>query len=383
MNGGVEMNILKIRGSCVAKIAAVILLLAHIQPAGAQQAERIDGELQGTPYTLFKPEAWNGDLVVLVHGSLTDLFEALAPGFYGQGYGVAFATLPDELGEGSALKRITRDTRFVEAAFRRHAGKPARTYLVGFSRGAPNMQRLLETATSRYDGMLSMCGGNGGSQLAWDHFFTARVLFDYYFPGVLPGTPESVPTMTVDEYIAEIAPLVAIAVISNPVAARELAAVEQFDLSWNDPLELVGAIVESLAIHSVGVNDLLAAARGNPFDNASVYYTGTSDDAALNRDVARFSGDREARAYLRTWYEPRGRIGATPVILVHTMRDGVVPEDPTNDNYAALVRDNGAEDFLLRRVIDRAGHCNFEPAEIFGSFADLVGWAESGIRPAQ
>ncbi|MEJ2604599.1 MAG: hypothetical protein P8172_15165, partial [Gammaproteobacteria bacterium] len=207
------MNILKIRGSCVAKIAAVILLLAHIQPAGAQQAERIDGELQGTPYTLFKPEAWNGDLVVLVHGSLTDLFEALAPGFYGQGYGVAFATLPDELGEGSALKRITRDTRFVEAAFRRHAGKPARTYLVGFSRGAHNMQRLLETATSRYDGMLSMCGGNGGSQLAWDHFFTARVLFDYYFPGVLPGTPESVPTMTVDEYIAEIAPLVAIAVI--------------------------------------------------------------------------------------------------------------------------------------------------------------------------
>jgi pimeloyl-ACP methyl ester carboxylesterase len=383
INGDKNMRFSKLRRLCVTNFGGIVLLLALIQPAHAQIAERIDGERRGTQYTLFKPESWNGDLVVLVHGSLTGLFENLAPGFYAQGYGVAFATLPEELGDGSALKRITRDSRFVEIAFRQHVGKPARTYLVGFSRGAHNMQRMLEPATTRYAGMLSLCGGNGGSQLAWDHFFTARILFDHYFPGVLPGTPEYVPALTIDEYLAKIAPQVAVAVTRNPVAALELASVEQFDLAYNDFPELIGAIVESLAIHSVGVNDLLAAAGGNPFDNTSVNYTGTSDDAALNAHVARFSGKPNARAYLRNWYEPRGRVGATPVMVVHTERDGIVPEASTNDRYALLVGDNGAEDFLLRRVIDRAGHCNFEPAEIFGSFADLVGWAESGIRPAQ
>ncbi len=359
------------------------LLLSLTQPVLAEEPERIDGELVGAQYSLLRPDAWNGDLVVLVHGSLTDLFEGLAPGFLAQGYGVAFATLPAEQGDGDALRRITRDTRLVEAAFRWHFERPARTYLVGFSRGAHNMQRLIEKTPWRYDGMLSLCGGNGGSQLQWDHFFTARVLFDHYFPGVLPGTVESMPALDIGTYLETIAPQIVAALDDNPDAALELGSVDQLNLDWNDPRELENAIIESLAIHSVGVNNLLSAARGNPFDNASTYYTGTSNDAALNAGVARFIADRRARFYLRRWYEPRGRIGATPVLLVHTERDGIVPEALVNDKYESLVAANGASEYLLRRVIDRAGHCAFAADEIFGSFADLVGWAESGIRPAQ
>jgi hypothetical protein len=131
------------------------------------------------------------------------------------------------------------------------------------------------------------------------------------------------------------------------------------------------------------VNGILDAARGNPFDNSAIEYTGTSSDAALNAGIARLVGDPQARAYAATWYEPDGSIGGTPVILLHTSRDPIVPDAGNNDKYEALVQASGNGEYLLRRTVDRFGHCTLSPQEIFGSFADLVTWAETGMRPAQ
>jgi hypothetical protein len=39
-----------------------------IPQANGGNFTRIDSEVQGYPYSLFKPEEWNGDLVLLVHG---------------------------------------------------------------------------------------------------------------------------------------------------------------------------------------------------------------------------------------------------------------------------------------------------------------------------
>lgn len=377
------MNRMTIRQIFLAGLAAVTLITMSCLPtanASDQGTTRIDGEIAGAPYTLMRPDAWNGDLVLLVHGSIANVFEGLAPGFVAQGYGVAFTTLPPGLGDGAALRRIPFDTRRVKARFTSEFGKPARTYLVGFSRGAHAMQRLLEKSPLRFDGMLSLCGGDGGSLLQWDHFFTARILFDHYFPGVLPGNLESMPPIEIETYLKTLAGTVFAAAMSDIDAAKEMAAVEQFDLPYTDDLDLAFRIVESLAIHSVGVNDLLASARGMPFDNSNVYYTGTSNDADLNANVARLVADPQARNYLRNWYEPSGSIGATPVMLVHNVRDGIVPNS-AHDKYEALVNEKGYGDYLVRRVVDKAGHCEFSGGDIFFSFAQLVAWAETGIRP--
>lgn len=339
---------------------------------------RVDGEIAGASFSLFGPENWNGDLVLLVHGSIPDQFEALAPGLVAGGYGVAFAALPAGSGEGSALKDMTLATRRVESRFTSHFGNPDRTYLFGFSRGAHNASQLLETAPAQYSGMLSICGGNGGSQLQWDYFFTARILFDYYYPGVLPGTPENMPALDLDAFVATVAPDIITAISGDPAAAIELASVDQYALRYDDFGELVSGILQSLAIHSIGVNDLLDAATGNPFDNSLVHYTGTGDDLALNAGIARLRADQQARQYLRVWYEPHGSIGSTPVLLLHTSRDPVVPESANNDKYEALVQGTGNEDFLIRRVVDRFGHCQLTPAEIGSSFAELVMWVEEG-----
>jgi hypothetical protein len=56
----------------------------------------------------------------------------------------------------------------------------------------------------QFDGVLQLCGIVGGSQMALDHFFTVRVLFDYFFPGVLPSG-----LMSPEQFFGEVAPLVA------------------------------------------------------------------------------------------------------------------------------------------------------------------------------
>jgi pimeloyl-ACP methyl ester carboxylesterase len=361
------------------------LALSTEANASEHGVTRIDDEIAGTAYTLMRPENWNGDLVLLVHGSIPNDFEALAPGFTAQGFGVAFVTLAPFVGEGDigATKAATIGTKQVHAKFTSRFGRPDKVYLFGFSRGAEAMTRLVETSSARYDGMLSICGANGGTPGQSDYFFTARVLFDHYFPGVLPGSPTAMPDIDLGQYLFAIAPTVVDAVMQNPIAAMEMAAVDQLDLQYNDFGELINGIVQSLLIHTVTANDVVEAARGNPFDNSLVQYTGTNDDATLNANVARLIADPQSRRYQENWYEPNGSSGGTPVILLHTSRDPIVPGPLNNDKYESLMTASGNSDFLLRRTVDRFGHCTFGPEEIFGNFGDLVFWAETGIKPAQ
>ena len=374
----------KNRASILVVLAAA-LTLAPRGDAGAapQGAIRIDGEMAGTEYVLVRPEAWNGDLVLLVHGSIPDDFEALAPGLVAQGFAVAFVTLTPSVGDGDgdAYRKVPIATQQARARFVARFGPPDKTYLFGFSRGAHNMTRMLDTSPDRYDGMLSICGANGGTQQQLDYFFNARVLFDYHFPGVLPGSALQMPELDLSGFLGTIAPLVLEAIARDPGAAVELAAVDQYSLAYQSFDELALGILQSLLIHSISINGIIDAMHGNPFENRTTVYAGTSDDDALNAGIARLAADPQARRYAANWHEPDGSIGGTPVILLHTSRDPIVPEPANNDRYASLVEEGGQGEFLLRRVVDRFGHCSFTPEEIFGSFADLVTWAETGWRP--
>jgi pimeloyl-ACP methyl ester carboxylesterase len=318
--------------------------------------------------------------VLLVHGSIPWLFEIFAQVLVDQGFGVAFTTITDIPGpaEGQALKEVTLNTRIVQNQFTANFGHPTRTYLYGFSRGAHNMTKLVETTPEHYDGVFVACGG---SPVAWNHFFTARVLFDYFYPGVLPGDPLRSPINDFDSYYLEIVPLIAAAIKHDSEPAEKMAEVDQYGIAYSSTDELINGIVDSLAVHTAGVNSLIAAAQGNPFDNTNTVYTGTSDDAALNAGVARIKADPQASNYLSTWIEPNGNLGGTPFLVLHTSRDWTTPER-FNDIYEALVESTGNGEYYHRRVIDRFGHCAFSFAELMGGFADLVNWVETGVKPS-
>jgi hypothetical protein len=344
---------------------------------------RIDGEIRGYPYSLFRPDDWNGDLVLLVHGSAPWWFEIFGPIVAEQGFGVAYATFGEDTGHNqmSSLKEMPILTRNVQAMFTANFGKPSRNYLYAFSRGANHSIQLLETSPARYDGVLSACGGNPGAPVIHQYFISTRVLFDYFYPGVIPGTPLESPVNSLTEFLDQIAPLIAQAIIDNPYPAMEMAGTNIYNFEYSDLGELINYIIESQMILPSIVNGALAELKGSPFDNSSVVYSGSDDDEALNAGVARFSGDKVALQYLEVWDGTTGDLGETPFLSLHTSKDGTVPEKYMNDIFQSLIDGAGSGDYYVRRVTDRLGHCNFTIPELLGGLEDLVNWVETGVKP--
>jgi hypothetical protein len=304
--------------------------------------------------------------VLLVHGSVPWWFEIFGPLLADQGFGVGYATFGEDTGSGqmASLKEMPILTRFVQAQFTAHFGAPDRTYLYAFSRGASHSLKLLETSPARYDGVLSACGGNAGVPAMNQYIISTRVLFDYFYPGVIPGTPLESPVNTLTEFFDQIAPRIAQAIIDDPEPAKEMARTNIFNLEYSDQGELIDYIIESQMILLSIVNGTIAELGGSPFDNSSIVYTGSDDDKALNAGVARFIADKQALKYVQVWGSTTGDLGKTPFLSLHNSQDGAVPEGYINDIFQALVDSTGSGDFYVRRVVDRPGHCNFTISEL-------------------
>ena len=70
-----------------------------------------------------------------------------------------------------------------------------------------------------------------------------------------------------------------------------------------------------------------------------------------------------------------------PVLSIHTLGDLFVPFS-MEQIYARRLAANGASGLLIERAIRDVGHCGFTVAEQEAAFADLVRWAEQGVKPA-
>ena len=71
-----------------------------------------------------------------------------------------------------------------------------------------------------------------------------------------------------------------------------------------------------------------------------------------------------------------------PVLTVHTLRDPSVPIFH-EALFAAAVTDQGREDLLVQRTLNRYGHTEAITAvEVFEAFEELVDWVDTGVQPA-
>ncbi|MBL8058241.1 MAG: hypothetical protein JNK29_16170, partial [Anaerolineales bacterium] len=116
---------------------------------------------------------------------------------------------------------------------------------------------------------------------------------------------------------------------------------------------------------------------GNPYDNASRWYFGSSSDWRLNSQVQRFRADAAALTAMLP-YETSGRL-TRPLVTLHTTGDEIVPFWH-EVQYFGKLRLSGAGRFLPIPVF-RYGHCAFQPAEIQVAFAILVAQV-TGRMPA-
>jgi pimeloyl-ACP methyl ester carboxylesterase len=331
------------------------------------------GELgTGASYILCNPVNWNGDLVIYAHGYVFPWEEVRLPDIDGlrdawlsMGYGVAYSSYSET---GYAVKDAVANTRQLRGLFAAEFGMPSSTFLVGHSMGGLISIMLAERNPGLYAGALPMCGTVGGSRMTIDYIYTVRVLFDYFYAGVLPGDAQYVPPDLGPDTVAA---LVIGAIQSNPQPAFEMAAVRQVSIQYMDPGELVDAIVTALVFHAGSWADVFDRTHHHVFfDNEDVVYSGSSNDEALNVGVDRFEASRDADAYLDRWYEPQGAL-KIPVVTLHTSRDQVVPVFQ-EDRYFDIVAAVGNSEMISQHVIDRFGHCAFTLEEQLAVFTELV-----------
>jgi len=362
--------------------------MASLQ-ADAVGTQVVTGEIgPGSIYRLDRPAEWNGRLVLFAHGVVPPAFPVQLPArvvaplrdaLVARGYGFAYSSYSEN---GFALKDGVQRTRQLRGLFAEAFGDPQHTYVIGQSMGGAVTLMLAETNPGIFDGALPMCTFAGGTQLELDYIFGTRALFDYVFPGVIPGDAVHVPDSL--DFNRDVVPAVRNALLADPARAVELAGVDQIEIQYASFNELVSSLIgpgaTPLFLQVTFASDVRSHTHGHFwFDNTATEYTGSHDDAALNAGVGRFSASPDATNYLEHYYQPDGNL-TLPVLTLHTTRDPAVPF-AHEAVYAGIVAGRGKSDLLVQRSFDRFGHCGFTVAEQVAALEDLVRWAETGVRP--
>lgn len=360
-----------------------------------------------------QPDEWNGILVVYAQGYIPPAkdiqvsngtrraLQILLPGLLSNGFALATTSFKKN---GYAHEQAEKDIHALVDNY--PGGEPETVLLVGASEGALVITGLLEKNSKRYDGGLALCGPLAGINYTVKYFGDFRVIFDYLFPvhpaddkpvfftdpddpvgstfGVIP--PNKGDLFWEDNWLSginykrRIQDTILDDLTNNDgKRTRQLFDVVRVAMpDENDPeysLRIMETVSAILSYDIRGFNDLGATAGGDPYGNRHAWYWGSDNDRLLNARVERVSPSRRARAYLRKYYTPRGKL-KVPLVSIHTLRDGFVPfRNQFIYELKTLIR--GSADKFHSIPVDRFGHCVFEPEEALGAFGLLL--SEVGI----
>lgn len=335
-----------------------------------------------------EPDQWNGRLVVWAHGyvafnepiaipedqlrladgtPLPDLVTSL---------GYAFATSSYSV-NGLAVRQGLADVLDLVNIFSLTKGHALKVYLVGASEGGLITTLGVERHPDIFSGGLAACAPIGSFPLQVNYIGDFRVLFDYFYPGLLPGTPTYIPPDLIDHFDLHYATVIrpVIFAAANSSRTRELIRVARLPTDASHFWATAEISIRDLLWYNVfGTNDAREKLGGPPFDNTRRLYLGSSNDFLLNRFVQRVGADPAAVAEMVNNYDTRGRL-SRPLVTLHTLRDQQVPVWH-EALYIAKALFSGSFRRLLAIPVDRYGHCNFTRDEVLTAFGALVVKAE-------
>ncbi len=354
-------------------------------PAGTTTAS---GALPGSGalYLICVPPEWNGSLVVYAHGYVNpfdpvaiqdDVVAGLRVSQIITGLGYAFAATSYR-NNGLIIFEAEKDLQRVVRTFERLVGRgPGATVVVGVSEGALIAVLAAERNPQLFDGAFAACGPVGDFATQINYLNDFRVLFDYFFPGVIPGSVVAIPDAVIQAWLLPIgapgslqtAVLASLAV--NPTATAQLLAAAGITLPPSPPPELVGGtVLRLLAYNILGTQDAQQQLGGQPFDNTDRIYPSPVDNEA----VPRFEADQSALSHMEAMFTTDGKL-PVPVVTIHNLFDPVVPYSQ-EALYGAKVQQAGAAALLTQipgaQLASPFGHCTFTLAEVQGAFAMLA-----------
>lgn len=340
-------------------------------------------QASGAIYRICMPNTWNGELVIFAHGYVSPLEPVAIPEDQLSAGGVSLADAVNFLGYGFATTSYSKNGLAVQEGmadivdlvdiFIAEQGQPSRIYLIGASEGGIITALALENYPTLFTGGMAICGPYGSFDWQANYLGDARVLFDYYFPSLLPESPINIPDSLINDwdnvYQNNILPEI--------TSSENVTAVHNYLNTFPAPYEETYPIsntttIEDLLWYNVfSTNDATVVLGGQPYDNNNTIYTGSPDDKMLNNGVARFTADSSASLQL---YNTTGQL-FRPLLTMHTTRDPIVPYEHV-DMYQEKIMANNRQAFYQHIEIDRYGHCNFTASELLGGFANLRGMVD-------
>jgi hypothetical protein len=158
-----------------------------------------------------------------------------------------------------------------------------------------------------------------------------------------------------------------------PGAAARLA---QFTAATSLPVSFVAG---DMVFGTHGVSNLIyepGKLNGKQgLTTVGVVYSDPFIDANIERVVA----NKSARKRLQRNFTPKGHVGDTKIVSIHTDGDGLVIVEQEQPYRDAVPASN-----LTLAIVDEAGntHCGFTEAEIVGGWEALRAWVDGAPQPS-
>jgi pimeloyl-ACP methyl ester carboxylesterase len=260
--------------------------------------------------------------------------------------------------------------------FTKQIGKPDKTFLGGVSEGGLITALSAEKFPKTYNAAIATCGPIGSFTGQINYIGDARVLFDYFFPGVLPGNVVSVPTELWTDWETIYVPAIQAALASNPARRQSFLNTSQIPVA-TDPAVTNQNVIDALSYSAMATNDAIAKLRGQPYDNHTRFYFGSGNDFELNSKVPRYIADPAAVQAMK-FYETSGK-PQMPLVTLHTVADPVIPWSHEL-GYFFKVLTNGNLRNLVQIPVFRNGHCNFQAGDVVFAFIVMLA-KEAGSSP--
>jgi pimeloyl-ACP methyl ester carboxylesterase len=290
-------------------------------------------------------------------------------------FGIAFGVTSYPTNGLAVLPAIDDVVNMVDV-FSTTYGTPGITLLAGVSEGGLVTTLATEQYPETFDGGLAACGPIGDWVEQINYFGDFRVLFDYYFPGIIPSQVVTIPQWLIDDwtnnnyFVNVVEPL-----IFDPGSAfslTELLATSSLPHLPGVTETIRTAVEDVMAYNVLATNESMEKLGGNPFDNVTRVYTGSVDNGALNAGVKRFSADPAALIAMEA-YETSGDL-ARPLVTLHTSLDQQVPQwhEPL---YREKVLGQHTWMWHVNQPVpvDNYGHCNFDATlEVLPAFFTLL-----------
>ena len=396
MRRAVDLALLLCLAAADAAIAQTPIACPSTYPEGT--ACYVGADANDANYFIAVPARWNGVLVMHAHGgpSRTKLSvkRALARArrwavWPQEGY--AYAASEYRRG-GYGARMAADDTEALRQLFVARFGTPRRTVLHGQSWGALVAAKAVERYADEpglkpYDGALLTSGMLAGAPRGYDFRLDLRVVYQYYcrnhprpdevqyplWQGLAAGSD-----MSPRELRARIAECTGFAHEPAKRTAEQrarlahiLAVIRIAERSLDDHLAWATFMFADLVQRRLGGR--------NPFSNDRVRYTGSDDDDALNRGVARYAADPAAVADLAADSQPTGRV-TIPTLTMHAIDDPIAFVE-VESAYRALRQRAGSDDLLVQTYTRERRHGYLASAGYAASMRALLEWTDDGLKP--